>query len=109
MTISIDQFQEADIRLGKVTACEKVEGADKLLRLDVYFGEEIGTRQIVSGIAPYVSPEEVIGKTYLFIVNLEPRTIRGLESNGMLLAVGEGEHFSFLAPTGGAAPGSRVR
>jgi len=109
MTISIDQFQEADIRLGKVTASEKVADADKLLRLEVYFGEEIGTRQIVSGIAPYVSPEEIIGKTFLFIVNLEPRTIRGLESNGMLLAVGESDAFSLLAPTRNAAPGSRVR
>jgi len=109
MTISIDQFQEADIRLGKVTACEKVEDTDKLLRLEVYFGDETGVRQIISGIAPYVSPEEMIGKIFLFIVNLEPRTIRGLESNGMLLAVGDGDAFSFLAPTGNAAPGSRVR
>lgn len=108
MTISIDQFKEADIRVGKVQTCEKVEGADKLLRLDVDFGEEFGVRQIISGVAPYVSPEEVTGRTLLFIVNLEPRTIRGLESNGMLLAVGEGEQFSFLVPTHEVPPGSRV-
>lgn len=109
MTISLDQFKEADIRVGTVTVCEKIPDADKLLRLEVDFGEEVGVRQIVSGIALYVAPEDVVGKQALFVVNLEPRMLRGLESEGMLLAVGEGETFSFLAPTKKVLPGSRVR
>jgi len=109
MTISIDQFKEADIRVGVVRVCEKVPDTDKLLRLEVDFGDSIGVRQIVSGIAQYVTPEEMVGKQLLFIVNLEPRTLRGLESQGMLLAVGEGETFSFLVPTQNVAAGSQVR
>ncbi|MEK7613385.1 MAG: hypothetical protein AAB439_00715 [Patescibacteria group bacterium] len=109
MTISIDQFKEADIRVGTVRTCEKVPDTDKLLHLEVDFGDEVGVRQIVSGIALYVSPEEMVGKQVLFVVNLEPRTLRGLESQGMLLAVGEGDTFSFLVPTKAVAPGSKVR
>lgn len=109
MTISIDQFKEADMRVGTVLVCEKIPDADKLLRLEVDFGEEVGKRQIVSGIALYVTPEEMVGKQLLFVVNLEPRTLRGLESQGMLLAVGEEETFSFLIPSKAVTPGSRVR
>ncbi len=109
MTITIDQFKEADIRVGTVLVCEKVPDTDKLLRLEVDFGEEVGKRQIVSGIALYVTPEEMVGKQVLFVVNLEPRMLRGLESQGMLLAVGEGETFSFLVPTKSVASGSQVR
>ncbi len=108
MTISLDQFKEADIRVGTVVVCESIENADRLLRLEVDFGE-LGTRQILSGIAEYVTPYDMVGKQLLFITNLEPRTIRGLESNGMLLAVGEGESFSFLSPTKEVAKGSPVR
>lgn len=109
MTITIDQFKEADIRVGTVVVCEKILDADKLLRLEVDFGEEVGKRQIVSGIAMYVTPEEMVGKQLLFVVNLEPRMLRGLESQGMLLAVGEDETFSFLVPTSEVTSGSRVR
>lgn len=109
MTITIDQFKEADIRVGTVLVCEKVPDTDKLLRLEVDFGEEVGKRQIVSGIALYVTPEEMVGKQVLFVVNLEPRMLRGLESQGMLLAVGEGETFSFLVPTKNVVSGSQVR
>ena len=108
MTIPLDVFKEADIRVGAVQVCERIPNADKLLRLEGDFGDELGTRQILSGIAEYVEPESLVGKQLLFITNLPPRTLRGLESNGMLLATGEGESFSFLIPTKTVAPGSRV-
>lgn len=109
MTISLDQFKQADLRVGTVVVCEAIPGADKLLRLEVNFGANLGVRQIVSGIAPYVAPDALVGRQLLFVVNLEPRTLRGLESQGMLLAVGEGESFSFLVPTNTVEPGSQVR
>lgn len=108
MAISLEEFKNADIRVGTVSACDRVPETDKLLRLEVDFGEDTH-RQIISGIAEWVSPEDIIGRQLLFIINLEPRVIRGLASNGMLLAVGEGDDFSVLVPAKKVAPGSRVR
>jgi methionyl-tRNA synthetase len=108
MTITLEEFKNVDIRVGTVVACEHVPETDKLLRLEVDLGEE-RNRQIVSGIADYVTPEDLVGRQLMFIVNLESRVIRGLASNGMLLAVGEGDTFSVVTPTKKVAPGSRVR
>lgn len=108
MAITLEEFKNADIRVGTVVVAELVPDADKLLRLEVDFGED-SNRQIVSGIRDYVSPEEIKGRQLLFIVNLEPRIIRGLVSNGMLLAVGEGDQFSLVVPDKKVNPGSRVR
>ena len=107
-TISFDDFKNADIRVGTVLVAEHVPETDKLLRLEVDFAED-NHRQIVSGIAEYLAPEDIIGRQLLFVVNLEPRVIRGLVSNGMLLAVGEGDTFSVLVPAKKVASGSRVR
>ena len=108
MTITLEEFKNAEIRVGTVVLAELVPEADRLLRLEVDFGED-SKKQIVSGIRDFVLPEDIIGRQLLFIVNLEPRVIRGLVSNGMLLAVGEGEEFSLLVPTKKVNPGSRVR
>lgn len=87
------------VQVGTVRSAERVPETDKLLRLMVDFGEPDGPRQIVSGIAAYVNePESLIGRQLAFVTNLEPRTIRGLESNGMLFAVGSDESFAFLTP-----------
>lgn len=83
--ISIDEFKKVEIRIGKVLSVEKVEGADKLLRLEVDFGDF--KRQIVSGIAEHYSSKDLKGKKLPFIVNLEPRIFKGVESQGMLLAL----------------------
>ena len=111
-TISYDEFSKADMRVGQVLRAERVPETDKLIRMDVLFGtdEETDTRQIVSGIAAYTTPEELVGKQLLFIVNLEARTIKGLESQGMLLALGGDENnpFSFLMPSERVTPGSSV-
>lgn len=87
MSITFEDFKKVEIRIGKVISVEKVEGADKLLKLQVDFGPEIGERQIVSGIAEYYSSADLEGKMLPFIVNLEPRNFKGVESQGMLLAL----------------------
>lgn len=97
--ISIDDFKKVELKVGKILSAEKVEDTDKLLKLSVDLGEE-KPRQIVSGIAMYFpNIEDLIGKKCMFVSNLEPRIIRGLESNGMILAVStiDGK-FSLLEP-----------
>lgn len=93
-TITFEDFKKLDIRVGTIIACEKVEGADKLLRLEVDFGDF--KRQIVSGIAQFYTPEDLVGKQCPFILNLEPRTIRGVESQGMLMAADPGDDSAVL-------------
>ncbi len=105
--ISIDEFGKIEVRVGTVRSAERVPETEKLLRLMVDFGELTGPRQIVSGIAAYVpDPSSLVGRQLAFVTNLEPRVIRGLESNGMLFAVGEGETFAFLAPSKEVPPGT---
>ncbi len=83
--IKFKDFQKLDIRVGTVIEAERVEGSEKLLRLVVDLGHE--KRQLISGIAKWYSPEDIINKQFTMIINLEPRTIMGLGSQGMLLAV----------------------
>lgn len=104
--ISIDDFAKVQVAIGTVLSAERVPDTDKLLRLTVDLGE-VEPRQIVSGIAAYVeSPEALLGKQLAFVTNLAPRTIKGLESNGMLFAVGEGDTFSFVMPERPVPPGT---
>lgn len=105
---TFDDFSKMDIRLGKIIAAEKVKKADKLLQLTVDTG--IDTRTIVSGIAAHYSPEEVIGKTVSVLMNLEPRKIRGVESQGMILmAENEKGELSFVVPEKEFGAGSEIR
>jgi len=105
--ISIDEFSKIEVQVGTVRSAERVPETDKLLRLMVDFGEEGGPRQIVSGIAAYVpEPETLVNRQLAFVTNLAPRMIRGLESNGMLFAVGASETFAFLAPDREIPPGT---
>lgn len=96
-TISFDDFMKVDLRVGTILEAEKIEKADKLLKLKVDTGIDI--RTIVSGIAESFSPEEIIGKQVTVLVNLEPRKIRGVESQGMLLLTDkEDGKLSFMSP-----------
>ncbi|MDB5189142.1 MAG: methionyl-tRNA synthetase, methionyl-tRNA synthetase [Parcubacteria group bacterium] len=105
--INIDEFGKIEVKVGTVVSAERVPETDKLLRLMVDLGEESGPRQIVSGIAAYVTePEELVGRQLAFVTNLAPRTLRGLESNGMLFAVGDGDSFAFLTPDRVVPPGT---
>lgn len=98
--INFDEFKKIEVRVGEIKSAEKVPDTDKLFRLEVDFGEE-ELRQIISGVSAYFEdPEELVGKKTTFVTNLEPRTIRGLESNGMIFAAHaeEGDQFSLLLP-----------
>jgi methionyl-tRNA synthetase len=82
--ITIDDFVKVDLRVAQILVAERVPKADKLLRLEVDLGYE--KRQILAGIAQYYEPEQLIGRKIVIVANLAPRKMRGLESNGMLLA-----------------------
>jgi methionyl-tRNA synthetase len=88
--IAIDDFVKIDLRVAQIVVAERIPKADKLLRLEVDLGYE--KRQILSGIAEFYTPEDLIGRRIVIIANLAPRKMRGLESHGMLLAASEGDH-----------------
>ncbi len=94
--ISIDDFAKVELKTAKVLEVEKVEGADKLLKVQIKIGEE--NRQIVAGIAEHYSPEELVGKKIVVVANLKPAVIRGVESNGMLLAVSTNDSVVLVTP-----------
>ena len=82
--INIDDFAKVELRVAQILVAERIPKADKLLRLEVDLGYE--KRQILAGIAQYYEPEKLIGRKIVIVANLAPRKMRGLESNGMLLA-----------------------
>jgi len=105
--LSFDKFKELDLRLARIESAERVEGTTKLIKMMVDLGGG-DTRQMVAGIAEGYSPEELTGKTIVVVANLEPATIRGIESQAMLLAaVGDGT-ISLVAPEKELPPGTRV-
>lgn len=105
--ITIDEFAKIDLRVAQVLSCEKVEKADKLLKLEVKIDEEI--RTIVSGIAKHYSPEELIGKKVIVVANLKPVKLRGILSQGMILAASQGEILEVLTVNKDMLPGSKVK
>lgn len=106
--ISYDVFSQVDIAIGRIESVEVVEGADKLLRLEVEVGEE-SPRQVVSGIREYFEdPQVLVGKSCPFVLNLEPRTIRGLESQAMIFAADHDDTLALLEPSAALPPGTRV-
>ncbi|MBB1087444.1 methionine--tRNA ligase [Lysobacter sp. SG-8] len=109
-TIGIDDFARLDLRIGKVLACEFVEGSDKLLRFELDAGE-LGTRQIFSGIrASYPQPDALVGRSVVFIANLAPRKMRFGLSEGMILSAGfDAGQLALLSADDAAAPGMPVR
>lgn len=107
--ITFEDFSKIEIKIGKVISAEKVPETDKLLKLEVDFGID-SNRTIVSGIAHAVKAEEIIGKSLPFIVNLEPRTIKGIESQGMIMvAIDENDNPILLEPNKEIKPGAIVR
>jgi methionyl-tRNA synthetase len=110
-TIAIDDFVKIDLRVAKVLVAERIPKADKLLRLEVDLGYE--KRQILSGIAEWYKPEELIGRRIIIVANLAPRKMRGLESHGMLLAASHGENgkpiLATFADTDEIELGSRLK
>lgn len=105
--VTIDDFGKLDIRVGKVIAAEKMEKSNKLLKLTVNSG--LDTRTILSGIAQYYTPEEVVGKSVIFIANLAPRKMMGLESQGMILTASDGDgNVKLLQPVGDVEAGGTI-
>ncbi len=93
--IGIEDFTKVEMRVGQVKTAERIVGADKLLKLTVDIGSEI--RQICAGIAQYYEPESLIGRKVVVVVNLAPRKLRGVESNGMIVAASVGPEGSARA------------
>ena len=105
-SITFEDFKKVEIRIGKILSAEKVENADKLLKLQVDFGDF--QRQIVSGIAESFTPEELVGKKLPFIVNLEYRKFKGEESQGMLMAIDADGKTVLLEPSQDVTDGTEV-
>lgn len=105
--ISLEDFQKLDIRIGVVEKAEPIEGSESLLLLKIRLDKE--ERQIVSGLADFYSPEQLLGRQIVLLANLEPRKFFGIESQGMLLAVDDNKTVALLTPDKKVAPGSQVR
>jgi len=105
--ITFDDFKKIDMRIGKVLSAEKVEGTDKLMNIKIDLGTEM--RQLVAGIADMYEPHSLIGKEIPVLINLEPRKIRGIESQGMILAVDVGGKPVIMHPDREVPPGSTIR
>jgi methionyl-tRNA synthetase len=91
--ISFDYFKQIDLRIAEIKVCEDVPGADRLYKLTIDAGEE---REIVAGIKAYYTKEELVGKKIVIVANLEPRTLRGITSHGMLLAASSEDKSSVV-------------
>ena len=105
--ISIDEFGKIELRVATVKAAEPHPKADRLLVLKIDLGSE--ERQLVAGIRAHYAPEDLIGKQIVVVANLQPAVLRGVESQGMLLAASDGEKVIVLSPEKPITPGSRVK
>ncbi len=106
--ISYEDFAKLDIRIGTILAAERVPETDKLLKCTIDFGE-LGQRTIVSGIATFREPEQLVGKQCPYIVNLEPKMLRGIESQGMLIAASTPDGLALLHPDSSTPPGTKLK
>lgn len=105
--IIFDEWLKLDIRMGEIKKAEKIEGADKLLKLEVDLGGK--TRQLVAGIAEHYKPEEIVGKKIPILANLEPKKLKGVESQGMILCATDGDVPVLLLPDKNVPAGAKVR
>jgi methionyl-tRNA synthetase len=106
-TISIDDFGRIDLRVARIVDAELVADADKLVRLTLDIG--IGTRTVFAGIRSAYHPKELVGRLTVMVANLAPRKMRFGESQGMVLAAGDGGAIYLLSPDSGAVPGMRIK
>lgn len=106
--ISYEDFAKLEIRVGTVIAAEKVPDTDKLIKCTIDFGE-LGERTIVSGIAEWKAPEDLVGLQLPYIVNLAPRVLRGIESQGMLLAASDEGGLALIRPEREVIRGTKLK
>jgi len=104
--ISIDEFKKLELKVATIKSAEPHPNADKLLVLKVDLGSE--ERQIVAGIRAHYTPEELVGRQIVVVANMETARLRGVESQGMLLAASDGDRIVILTPERQVAPGSKV-
>ena len=107
MTVSFEEFQKLDLRVGRIVSAEAVPKANKLLKLTVDIGHE--QRTVVAGIAQSYSPEALAGKSIILVANLAPRTLRGVESRGMVLAAESDGQIILAGFDAPVPPGSKVK
>ena len=105
--IDFGDFQKMDLRTAEILSAERVEGTNKLLKMEIDIGEE--HRHIVAGIAEHYAPEDLTGKKIVVVANLKPAKIRGVESRGMLLAAEEGHILSIVTLDREIPAGAKVR
>ncbi|MCD6449608.1 MAG: methionine--tRNA ligase [Thermotogaceae bacterium] len=105
--ITIDDFAKVDLRVAKILNAERVEGSEKLIRMDIDLGE-LGKRQLVGGLAKHYKPEELVGRLIVVVVNLKPRKLFGFESRGMLLAAKYGDKLKLITVEGEIEPGAKI-
>ena|ERR1051326_1108147 len=105
-SISFEDFKKVELRVGKIIAAEPLENSDKLLKLQVDFGDQ--QHQILAGIAKFYQPADIVGKLCPFVFNLEPKMLAGLESQGMILAADDGRPI-LLHPDREIKPGSILK
>lgn len=105
--INYDDFAKLELRVATVTAAERVDGSEKLLKLQLDLGE-LGPRQIVAGIGKVYQPEQLVNTQIIIVANLEPRSLMGVESHGMLLAAGGQEGAALLRPDRPMPAGSKI-
>lgn len=96
-TIPFADFAKLDLRIGKVVTSERLMGSDRLIRMDVDFGKSLGMRSILAGVASWYSPEDLLGKKFIFVYNLEAREMMGTKSEGMMMAIDDGEKAILLS------------
>jgi methionyl-tRNA synthetase len=108
VAITYDDFKKVELKVAKVLEAEEVPGAEKLLKLKIDLGNS-ETRQIVAGIKKTYQAKDLVGKEIAVVVNLEPRMVMGLESNGMLLAASDEKGPIILMPEREVAPGSGIK
>lgn len=105
--VSFDEFKKVELRIATIHVAERVPDSEKLLKLQLDLGAE--KRQIIAGIGKRYQPETLIGRQIVIVANLEPRTLMGIESQGMLLAANTDEGAVLLCPDGNVPPGSEIR
>jgi len=106
--INFEDFSKIDIRMGTVISAEELEGSEKLIKMQVDFGE-MGERQILAGIKAWYKPQELKGRQFPFVINIEPRKMMGLESQAMVLAVDSEDKVTLLLPEESVGNGAFVK
>lgn len=112
--INIDEFSKVELKIAKVLEAERVEGSDKLLKLKLDVGDkteagEFRPRQVLAGIGKTYEPESLIGKQIVIVANLEPRSLMGLESQGMIVAGSDDQGVAIVSPDRELPPGTKLK